>query len=98
MRMVDIIINKREGKELTDEEIRFFVKGYAEGSIPDYQASAFAMAVLFKGMSKREIATMTDAMEHSGDTIDLSEIKGIKVDKHSTYMHLYVHVHACQSR
>ena len=84
MRMVDIIINKREGKELTDEEIRFFVKGYSEGTIPDYQASAFAMAVLFKGMSKREIATMTDAMEHSGDTIDLSEIKGIKVDKHST--------------
>ena len=84
MRMVDIIINKREGKELTDEEIRFFVKGYSEGTIPDYQASAFAMAVLFKGMNKREISTMTDAMEHSGDTIDLSEIKGIKVDKHST--------------
>ena len=84
MRMVDIIINKREGKELSDEEIRFFVKGYSEGSIPDYQASAFAMAVLFKGMNKREIATMTDAMEHSGDTIDFSAIKGIKVDKHST--------------
>ena len=82
--MVDIIINKREGKELSDEEIRFFVKGYSEGSIPDYQASAFAMAVLFKGMNKREIATMTDAMEHSGDTIDFSAIKGIKVDKHST--------------
>ena len=82
--MVDIIINKREGKELSDEEIRFFVKGYSEGSIPDYQASAFAMAVLFKGMNKREIATLTDAMEHSGDTIDFSAIKGIKVDKHST--------------
>ena len=84
MRMVDIIINKREGKELSDEEIRFFVKGYSEGSIPDYQASALAMAILFKGMNKREIATLTDAMEHSGDTIDLSKIKGVKVDKHST--------------
>ena len=84
MRMVDIIINKREGKELTDEEIRFFVKGYSEGVIPDYQASALAMAVLFRGMNKREIATLTDAMEHSGDTIDLSKIEGIKVDKHST--------------
>ena len=84
MRMVDIIINKREGKELSDEEIRFFVKGYAAGEIPDYQASALAMAILFRGMNKREIATLTDAMQYSGDTIDLSEIKGVKVDKHST--------------
>ena len=84
MRMVDIIIKKRTGEELTDEEIRFFVNGYVDGSIPDYQASAFAMAVLFRGMNKREIATLTDAMEHSGGTIDLSAIRGIKVDKHST--------------
>ena len=84
MRMVDIIIKKREGLELSDEEIRFFVNGYANNEIPDYQASAFAMAVLFRGMTKREIATMTDAMEHSGEVVDLSQIKGIKVDKHST--------------
>lgn len=84
MRMVDIIIKKRDGFELSDEEIRFFVKGYVDGSIPEYQASAFNMAVLFKGMTNREIATLTDAMEHSGATMDLSLIKGVKVDKHST--------------
>lgn len=84
MRMVDIIVKKRDGETLEDEEIRFFVKGYVEGSIPDYQASAFAMAVVWRGMDKREIATLTDAMEHSGETIDLSSIPGIKVDKHST--------------
>ena len=84
MRMVDIIIKKREGKELTREEISFFIKGYVEGTIPDYQASAFTMAVLFKGMSKKEIGILTDEMLHSGETIDLSSIAGIKVDKHST--------------
>ena len=84
MRMVDVIERKRDGEVLTDEEIRFFVDGYTKGEIPDYQASSFAMAVLFRGMNKREIATLTDAMMHSGDTIDLSSIKGIKVDKHST--------------
>jgi pyrimidine-nucleoside phosphorylase len=82
--MVDVIEKKRDGYELTDEEIRFFVKGYTDGSIPDYQASALAMAIVWRGMGKREIATLTDAMEHSGETIDLSGIKGIKVDKHST--------------
>jgi pyrimidine-nucleoside phosphorylase len=84
MRMVDIIEKKRDGKVLTEEEIRFFVKGYAEGSIPDYQASALAMAIVWRGMNKNEIAILTDAMEHSGNTIDLSSIKGVKVDKHST--------------
>ena len=84
MRMVDLIIKKRNGHELTDEEIRFWIKGYTEGSIPDYQSSAMAMAILFKGMNKREIATLTDAMEHSGEVIDLSDIQGVKVDKHST--------------
>ena len=84
MRMVDIIIKKRDGHELSDEEIRFFVEGYTKGEIPDYQASAFNMAVLFKGMTNREISTLTDAMEHSGNTMDLSRIKGVKVDKHST--------------
>lgn len=84
MRIVDVIIKKRDGKELSDEEIRFFINGYVNGEITDYQASALAMAIFFKGMNKREIATLTDAMEHSGDVMDLSSIPGIKVDKHST--------------
>jgi len=84
MRMIDVIEKKRDGHELTDEEIRFFIKGYTDGSIPDYQASSLAMAIVWRGMNKREIATLTDAMEHSGETIDLSSIKGVKVDKHST--------------
>jgi pyrimidine-nucleoside phosphorylase len=84
MRMVDIIEKKRDGKVLTEEEIRFFVKGYTDGSVPDYQASALAMAIVWRGMNKNEIAILTDAMEHSGGTIDLSSIKGVKVDKHST--------------
>lgn len=84
MRMVDIIIKKREKQALSKEEIDFFIKGYTEGSIPDYQASALAMAICFNGMNKKEIGYLTDAMLHSGDTIDLSMIKGKKVDKHST--------------
>ena len=82
--MVDIIERKRNGRALSEEEIRFFIKGYVSGDIPDYQASAFTMAVYFQGMSAEETAIMTDAMMHSGDTIDLSSIKGVKVDKHST--------------
>ena len=84
MRMVDIIADKRDGKELSQEQIQFFIDGYVKGEIPDYQASAFTMAVLFRGMSKQETAYLTDAMMHSGDTIDLSRIPGVKVDKHST--------------
>lgn len=84
MRMVDIIIKKQNGKELTTEEIQFFVNGYTDGSIPDYQASALAMAIFFKDMSDRERADLTMAMVNSGETIDLSAIEGIKVDKHST--------------
>lgn len=84
MRMYDIILKKRNKEELTDEEIAFFVKGYTEGSIPDYQASALCMAIYFSGMSEREIATLTLEMAHSGDMLDLSKIDGIKVDKHST--------------
>lgn len=84
MRMVDIIVKKRDGKVLTKEEISFFVKGYVGGSIPDYQVSALAMAILFRGMNKEEITILTDLMMHSGDIIDLSSIKGVKADKHST--------------
>lgn len=84
MRMVDIITKKRDGGILTREEISFFVNGYVENKIPDYQISALMMAILFKGMNKEEIVNLTDIMEHSGDTMDLSKIKGIKVDKHST--------------
>ncbi|HOC81269.1 MAG TPA: thymidine phosphorylase, partial [Bacilli bacterium] len=84
MRMVDIIVKKRDGKILTKEEISFFVKGYVNGSIPDYQVSALAMAIVFRGMSKEEITVLTELMMHSGDIIDLSSIKGVKADKHST--------------
>lgn len=84
MRMVDIIEKKRDGKVLSKEEIHFFIQGYTDGSIPDYQASALAMAIVLRGMNKQETADLTDAMMHSGETIDLSLIKGIKVDKHST--------------
>ena len=84
MRMVDLIIKKREGFELTEEEIRFWISGYVKGEIPDYQSSAMQMAILFKGMTKNEVSVLTDAMEHSGETLDLSNIKGVKVDKHST--------------
>ncbi|AYK65859.1 pyrimidine-nucleoside phosphorylase [Bacillus subtilis] len=84
MRMVDIIIKKQNGKELTTDEIQFFVNGYTDGSIPDYQASALAMAIFFQDMSDRERADLTMAMVNSGETIDLSAIEGIKVDKHST--------------
>ncbi|MGG3924550.1 pyrimidine-nucleoside phosphorylase [Metabacillus fastidiosus] len=84
MRMVDLIEKKRDGRQLTKEEIQFIIKGYTDESIPDYQMSALLMAVFFQGMSEAECAELTMAMIQSGDTIDLSEIKGIKVDKHST--------------
>lgn len=84
MRMVDIIEKKRNGEELSTEEIRFFVNGYTEGSIPDYQVSALLMAIYFQDMSERERADLTMAMVQSGDEIDLSAIEGVKVDKHST--------------
>ncbi|MFY3792810.1 pyrimidine-nucleoside phosphorylase [Ureibacillus sp. MALMAid1270] len=84
MRMVDIIEKKRNGEELTTEEISFFVQGYTKGEIPDYQVSALMMAIYFQDMTERERADLTMAMVHSGDQIDLSQINGIKVDKHST--------------
>jgi len=84
MRAYDIILKKREGRELAKEEITFMVKGFTDGLIPDYQMSAFVMAIFFRGMSARETADLTMAMVESGDCIDLSSIEGIKVDKHST--------------
>ncbi|HLR18805.1 MAG TPA: pyrimidine-nucleoside phosphorylase [Staphylococcus sp.] len=84
MRMVDIIEKKRDGQTLTSEEIEFFIKGYTNGDIPDYQASSLAMAVFFQDMNDDERAALTMAMVNSGDVIDLSDIKGTKVDKHST--------------
>lgn len=84
MRMVDIIEKKRDGQILTKEEIEFFIEGYTNGDIPDYQASSLAMAIFFQDMNEEERAALTMAMVNSGDVIDLSKINGIKVDKHST--------------
>lgn len=84
MRMYDIIMKKRNGYELTGDEIRFFVDGYTNGAIPDYQVSALMMAVYFQKMTPQETLELTMAMAHSGEMLDLSGIHGIKVDKHST--------------
>lgn len=84
MRMYDLIMKKRNGNELTTEEINFFVRGYTDGTIPDYQVSALLMAIYFQKMNERETTNLTMAMVNSGETINLSAIKGIKVDKHST--------------
>jgi pyrimidine-nucleoside phosphorylase len=82
--MVDLIEKKKNGEALSKDEIHFIIDGYVKGDIPDYQMSAWMMAVYFKGMTTEEIATLTLEMMHSGDVLDLSEIKGIKIDKHST--------------
>lgn len=84
MRMYDLIMKKRNGEALSDEEIAFMIQNYTKGDIPDYQMSALMMAIYFQGMDERETLALTMAMAHSGDMLDLSEIRGIKVDKHST--------------
>ena len=84
MRMYDIIEKKRNGHELNENEIRFFIKGFTEGTIPDYQASALMMAIYFQGMTEKETVCLTDAMAKSGDTVDLSRFGTLSVDKHST--------------
>ncbi|HAK57626.1 MAG TPA: hypothetical protein DCP06_01460 [Lachnospiraceae bacterium] len=83
-RFVDLIIKKRDGGELKDDEIREMIRAYTDGDIPDYQMSAMLMAVFYSGMNDRELTTLTLAMRDSGETVDLSSIPGIKVDKHST--------------
>ncbi len=84
MRMYDVITKKRNGEALAEEEIRMMIKGYVNDEIPDYQMAAMLMAIYFKGMNDAETAILTDAVAHSGDMVDLSPIKGVKVDKHST--------------
>ena len=84
MRMYDIILKKRANLPLTDEEIRFVIDGYVKGEIPDYQVSALLMTIVFNGMNARELGTLTLAMAQSGNMVDLSDIDGITVDKHST--------------
>ena len=84
MRMYDLIMKKRNGEALTKEEIQYMITEYVDGRIPDYQMSAFLMAVYFQGMTEEETLAMTLAVAHSGDMVDLSGIEGMKVDKHST--------------
>ncbi|HET9317501.1 MAG TPA: thymidine phosphorylase [Vicinamibacteria bacterium] len=84
LRAVDIIQRKRDGAELGDDEIRFFIEGYAGGAVPDYQAAALAMAVFFRGMTPAEIGALCESMMRTGEVLDLSDLPGPKVDKHST--------------
>ncbi|HAE41785.1 MAG TPA: pyrimidine-nucleoside phosphorylase, partial [Clostridiales bacterium] len=84
MRVYDLINRKKHGGQLSEQEIKFLVDGYVKGEIPDYQMSAMLMAIYFQGMDLSETTALTKAMVESGETVDLSFIDGIKVDKHST--------------
>jgi pyrimidine-nucleoside phosphorylase len=84
MNTVELIRRKREGQALSDADVRAFVRGYTDGAVPDYQAAALLMAIYFRGLDGAELTALTDAMLHSGDVLDLSDIPGLKVDKHST--------------
>lgn len=84
MRMYDLIMKKRNGEVLDEKEIQYMINGYTKGEIPDYQMSAMTMAIYFQGMNEQETLALTMAMAHSGDMLDLSDIHGVKVDKHST--------------
>src|SRR5262249_44599398 len=84
MRTVDLIHRKRDGEELSSEEIAFLVDGYTGGTIPDYQMASFLMATFYSGMTDREVSALTDRMIQSGEKVDLSSVPGLKVDKHST--------------
>ena len=84
MSIIEIIANKRDGKELSEAEIQYWISGLTRGEILDYQSSALLMAIVLNGMTDQETTYLTMAMMHSGDVMDLSSIKGIKVDKHST--------------
>jgi thymidine phosphorylase len=84
LRPLDVIAKKRDGQELSAVEIEYFIQEYTRGEIPDYQASAWLMAVIWRGMTRAETAALTNAMLLSGETLDLSEFSAMKVDKHST--------------
>src|SRR5262245_47045729 len=84
MRVVDVIARKRDGCALSREEIQFFIEGVSQGALPDYQASALLMAIVLQGMTVDETSWLTDAMARSGQRVDLSDIPGVKVGKHST--------------
>ena len=84
LRFVDVIAKKRDGQELSAVEIEYFIQQYTSGEIPDYQVSAWLMAVLIRGISGPELSALTGAMLHSGEVLDLSDIPGAKIDKHST--------------
>ena len=84
MNMIELIEKKKRGQALSDAEISYIVRGAADGSIPDYQLAAFLMAVCFTGMTDGETAFLTACMAHSGETVDLSGVGGVKADKHST--------------
>ena len=98
MRMVDLIMKTRHGEPLSKNEIEAIVSGFTSGKIPDYQMSAWMMAVCLKGMGAKQTAELTMAMMNSGDTVDLSDLNGIKVDKHSTAARCRMRRYCCKAK